>query len=224
MRDSFLQETSCCILRKDGSNKAGVLLVIFFPSPSIAPRMMFSVTENTQEQQEIFSLVMLLRSKGWEANWNLEEAKVLGNFGREMKLKRRQEKAAVGTTLWGAKSEVVYRKIRCRAGEPATGGSEVQSSTSRSYLLFPVPTLPLTHCPEYLSLYWLCLPPCLQPLVAHSLFSASFCLFAPAPRPQRARQPVSGAGWRGASRDGGVLKIAEAFWSPPGHLGAAGEP
>lgn len=61
--------------------------------------MMFSVTENTQEQEEIFSLVMLLRSKGWEANWNLEEAKVLGNFGREMKLKRRQEKAAVGTTL-----------------------------------------------------------------------------------------------------------------------------
>lgn len=51
--------------------------------------MMFSVTENIPEQEEIFSLMMLLQSKGWEANWNLEEAKVLGNFGREMKLKRR---------------------------------------------------------------------------------------------------------------------------------------
>lgn len=81
VRDSFLQETSCCVLRKDSSNKAGVLLVIFFfPSPSIVPCMMFSVTENIQEQEEIFSLVMLLQSRDWEANWDLEEAKVLGDL------------------------------------------------------------------------------------------------------------------------------------------------
>ena len=89
MRDSFLQEKSCCILREDSSNKAGVLLVIFFSSPSIGPYMMFSVTENIQEQEDIFTLMVLLQSRDWEANWDLEEAKVLGNFGREMQPKRR---------------------------------------------------------------------------------------------------------------------------------------
>lgn len=60
--------------------------------------MVFSVTENIREQEEVFSPLMLLQSRDWEAKCNLEEAKGLGNLGREMQSKRR-EKAAVGTTL-----------------------------------------------------------------------------------------------------------------------------
>ena len=53
----------------------------------MAPCAMFSVTENIQEQEENFSLIMLLRSRDWEENWDLEEAKVWGNFSREMQPK-----------------------------------------------------------------------------------------------------------------------------------------
>lgn len=99
MRDSFLQQMSCCNLRKASSNNAGVLLVIFFSSPSITSCIMFSVTGNIQEQEEIFSFMMLIQSRDWEANWDLKESKVLRNFDREMQFKRRWEKAAVGTCL-----------------------------------------------------------------------------------------------------------------------------
>lgn len=117
-----------------------------------------------------------------------------------------------------------------RAGVSAMWESKARSSNSTSYFLSPFSTLPLASCPQYLFLYWislsiLTLPHPLSPAPeALSLFLVSLCLFPPALCPQRARQPVSGTGWRGASPHRGVLRIAGAFCSPPWHLGAAGEP
>lgn len=103
------------------------------------------------------------------------------------------------------------RYEKCMEGLESLHWEKVKGIPVLPDLTFSFFTLPLTHYPEYLFLYCLCLPPALTAL---SSFLVSLGLSAPALHPQQAQQPVSGTGWQGASCDRGLLKIAEAFLFP----------
>lgn len=138
-------------------------------------------------------------------------SKSFGEFSQRNATQEVVAKAAV---------EQLFKELKVRNGKCTEGLGSLQwerakciAGTSSFYLLFPFSTLPLTHCPEYVSV--LTLSRSLSPApMALPLFSVSLGLSAPAPHPQRAQQPVSGSGWQGASCDRGLLKMAEAFLFP----------
>lgn len=100
-------------LRKDSSNKANVLLAFFPP----LHRFVCDVSScGIQEQEETFSLLMLLQHRKWKVNWDWEGAKVLGNLWGEVQPKAML--TAVGAALWGVKGRVCYRTMHWRVGQP----------------------------------------------------------------------------------------------------------
>lgn len=82
------------VLRKDSYNRANVLLAFFPP----LHRFVYDVSScGIQEQEETFSLLMLLQHRNWEVNLDWEGAKVLGNLWGEVQPKAML--AAVGAAL-----------------------------------------------------------------------------------------------------------------------------
>jgi len=75
------------------------------PCPcSVGPCLMSPVIANIQEQEEIFSLVVLLQYRSWEVNLRFGRSKGFRWDGGEMQPKATL--ADIGTALWGVKIEV----------------------------------------------------------------------------------------------------------------------
>lgn len=111
-----------------------------------------------------------------------------------------------------------------KIGQPAMGESKVHSTTSRSYLLFPFSTLPLSHCPEYLFLYQLCLSPGVQPWWAFLYFQFPWAFLLQQHIPSGLSSRCLARAGRVPAGTQGYWKLQQLFCSLPWHLGPTGEP